>query len=495
MRPGLIPQKSAVVDIGSNSVRLVIYEAVGAAALPYFNEKVLAGLGRGLPQTGRLSPEGTEQALGALKRYRAILNGLGVHQVIAVATAAVREAEDGQDFARLAASELGAPLKILSGVDEGRLSALGVKVGFHEASGLVGDMGGSSLEFHGLASNGQEARGETHALGPFSLSLPDDAKPAERRKAIRKVLKGSDLLNQDHRRLYAVGGSWRALASVHMDLTAYPLGILHGYRMDGQAVRQVTRDILSTQRDKDMASRVSSIVGRRYDTIVHAALVLDEVFDAGGFREVVISANGLRDGVLFESLGFPNGDPLLDGLQAFLRLDRAQYAFGEALYNFVKPVVAKAAAKERIIRAACLAADSGGRFHPDHRADQAYYLLLRAPVGSLAHEDRALLAHAVGARYTHKFQRPKPLTRLGRDSDVQLARVLGAAMRLGAVYSGRSAHLLEQAQLKTTKSKLTLIVREGCEDMISATVQKRLNQLANFLDLDAQISVEASANP
>ena len=130
MRLALQPEKAAVVDIGSNSVRLVIYEVTGTAALPYFNEKVLAGLGRGLPETGRLSPEGVRDAIAAIKRYRAILNGLGVTQVTAVATAAVRDAEDGPDFARMAATELGAKLRILSGAEEGRLSALGVRVGF-----------------------------------------------------------------------------------------------------------------------------------------------------------------------------------------------------------------------------------------------------------------------------------------------------------------------------------------------------------------------------
>lgn len=321
-------------------------------------------------------------------------------------------------------------------------------------------------------------------------------KPAERRKAIRKILKSSEILNAGARNLYAVGGSWRALASVHMELTAYPLGILHGYRMNGQAVRHVVREVLATQRDKDLVSRISSIVGRRYDTIIHAALVMDEAFDIGGFKEIIVSANGLRDGVLFdrperplfETLHAPVEDPLIDGTIAFLRLDRAQLEFGHALYEFIKPVLPKSLARERIFKTACLMADCGGRFHPDHRADLAYYLILRAPIRCVSHQDRVLLAHATGARYTHKFQRPKALTRLGRESDDQLARALGAAMRLGAVYSGRSAALLKHVSLRTSKSKVFLDVRPGFEDMVSATVIKRFEQMATFLDLDAEIS-------
>lgn len=497
MPSAIPPEKSAVVDIGSNSVRLVIYEVTGTAALPYFNEKVLAGLGRGLPETGKLSPEGVSQALAALRRYRAILTGLGVRRVIAVATAAVREAEDGPEFARRAATVLGAKLRILSGADEGRLSALGVKVGFDMADGIVGDLGGSSLEFQRITPAGQDGRGETHPLGPFSLSLSDDTKISEHRKAIRKLLKRSEILTSGAKRLYAVGGSWRALASVHMDLTAYPLGILHGYRMNGTAIRNVTREILSIQRDKDMASRVSTIVGRRFDTIIHAALVLDEVFDYGEFKEVVVSANGLRDGVLFdqqerplfEGLDRPLGDPLMDGIAAFLRLGRAQYAFGAALYDFVAPVLPKSASRQRIFRAGCLMADCGARFHPDHRADMAYYLVLRAPIRCITHGERVLLAHAIGARYTHKFQRPKDFARLGRESDDHLARIMGAAMRLGAIYSGRSAPLLDQVRLRPTKTKLHLDVQKGNEDMISATVEKRLSQLGAVLDLEAHVSV------
>lgn len=497
MTPALVPQKSAVVDIGSNSVRLVIYEVTGSATLPYFNEKVLAGLGRGLPETGKLSPDGVKDALAALRRYRAIVKGLGVTDVIAVATAAVREAEDGREFARLAEVELGAPLQILSGADEGRLSSLGVQVGFDRAEGIVGDLGGSSLEFHAISPNGPHQTGETHQLGPFALSFASDLKPADRRKAIRKVLKSSQLLTQGVRRLYAVGGSWRAIASVHMELTAYPLGVLHGYRMNGQGVRHVVREILSTQRDKDMAQRISALVGRRYDTLIHAALVLDEAFDMGGFKEVVISANGLRDGVLFDQqaqtlfgpVGPPAGDALTDGLVAYLRLDRDQFDFSEALFDFVRPVLPKTVARERIFHAACLAADCGGRYHPDHRADMAYFLVLRAPVPCLSHEDRVFLAHATGLRYTHKFQRPKQFARLGRESDEQVARILGAAMRLGAVYSGRSAALLGKARLKHTKSRLILDVDPDCADMVSATVSKRFSQLATFMDMDSQVVV------
>ena len=489
MTTAIAPRKAAVIDIGSNSVRLVIYEASGSAALPYFNEKVLAGLGRGLTETGTLSAEGVVQALAALRRYRAILEGLGVTQVIAVATAAVREAEDGDDFARKAAAELGAPLRILSGTDEGRLSALGVRVGIYRADGVMGDLGGSSLEFQRVSPGGDDAMGETHLLGPLAMADTEHLPIADRRKAIRKVLRDSKLIEQGGRRFYAVGGAWRALANVHMELTSYPLRVLHGYKMDGQALRQVLKAIISTERDKDLGQKLSSLVGRRFDTLTHAALVLSEVFDMGEFKEIVISANGLRDGVLADSIAIPTHDPLLDGIAAFLRLETWQYAFGETLFDFISPVMPKLMSRDRIYRAACLLADCGGRYHPDHRPDLAYDVVLRAPIPGILHDDRAMLAHAIGCRYSHKFARPPEYVRIGKASDEEVSRILGAAMRLGAVYSGRSSTVLWQASLKPSKTRLTLEVTKGHEAMISETVVKRLSYLANLLDLDAHTTV------
>lgn len=203
-------QRAAIIDIGSNSVRLVIFDVLGASILPTFNEKVMAGLGEGLMKTGKLSEAGRASALAALRRYRAILKALNLRHFTAVATAAVRAAADGSDFIRQANRILGRPVSVLSGEDEARLSALGVEAGFHDPVGVIGDLGGSSLEFKSVGKG--ESIGESLMLGPLSLSdVPDNAK--DLRKAIRAQLKKSAVLPGATGRFFAVGGAWRTLPS------------------------------------------------------------------------------------------------------------------------------------------------------------------------------------------------------------------------------------------------------------------------------------------
>ena len=164
-------RQAAVIDVGSNSVRLVIYRLEGRAIWTVYNEKALAGLGRDLPATGRLSPEGVETAITALRRYRAVLDGWGAEDVTAAATAAVREAADGPMFLKRVREETGLEVRVLTGDEEARYAALGVIAGQPDAHGVVGDLGGSSLELVRLNGAGPED-GATLPLGPFALGAP-----------------------------------------------------------------------------------------------------------------------------------------------------------------------------------------------------------------------------------------------------------------------------------------------------------------------------------
>ena len=224
----------AVIDIGSNSVRLVIYDVAGRAMLPHFNEKVMARLGAGLAVSGHLSPEGVEVALKTLRRYKTILDGLKVTRVRAVATAAVRLAKDGLEFAARVEQEIGLKVDVIAGEEEARLSALGVSGGMHEVTGLVGDLGGSSLEFARL-EDGVVKDGETLMLGPLSMSLNAQSGNSLQ-KTVCKALARSKLLPKHGGRFYMVGGAWRALAKLHMNITNYPLRQLNSYRLDEHAI-------------------------------------------------------------------------------------------------------------------------------------------------------------------------------------------------------------------------------------------------------------------
>jgi exopolyphosphatase/guanosine-5'-triphosphate,3'-diphosphate pyrophosphatase len=220
-------QEAAVIDVGSNSVRLVVYRIDGRAMTPILNEKVMAGLGRGGARTGELSKDGVEHAIRALRRFATLIEALQIKDVFAVGTAAVREAKDGKEFAARMEAESGIKLRILSGEDEARLSALGVCAGAPDAKGIVGDLGGASLELIEISPKGV-GRGETFPVGPLTLMDGGELDYGKISKQVEKALERTKLLNKRGGDFYAVGGAWRALGRIDIALTNHPLGITGG---------------------------------------------------------------------------------------------------------------------------------------------------------------------------------------------------------------------------------------------------------------------------
>ncbi len=472
-------EKIAVIDIGSNSCRMVIYEQAGSALIPYFNEKAMAGLGRDLAETGRLSPGGRELALKTFHRFRAITASLKVTNVRAVATAAVREAVDGEDFQTQAERILGYPIKVLTGADEARLSALGVKSGFQDPKGLVADLGGTSMELRPLD---EKSTGETFLLGPLARSKDIDLSVEKRSKIMRKILEeGQSWTPEKGHKLYAVGGAWRNVAAVHMMLTNYPLRVPHGYSMNRVDVENVIEAAELAKSDKLTREQLQGVSKRRFDTLSHASLLLRTLMQHLETDKVVISSFGLRDGVAAEGLKTNGRQGLLDAVPLFLRSSKESELFGHELYSFIHPIADQFKQNEHLLRAICMMADAGARMHPDHRAQLVYEQVLRAPIPSVTHTHRLFAAYAAASRYTFKFIEEPRYTSMMRLSHKRRAKILGTAMRLGAVYSGRSGPILATARLKANADSLCMYVDRDYSDLISETVERRLGQLAGLM--------------
>lgn len=489
-------QWHGVIDIGSNSVRLVIYDVSGHAMLPHYNEKVMARLGADLAKTGKLPKAGIEIALRALGRYRAILDGLKVRYVRVVATAAVRVAADGQDFVDRVKGETGLSVEIVSGAEEARLSALGVSGGVHRATGIVGDLGGSSLELAQL-ENGKFVDGETLMLGPLSMELKGEGLTGLQ-DTVRSMLESSKLLPQASGRFYMVGGAWRALAKLHMDISDYPLRQLHSYLLDERAIFEI--DKAANQTDPAGLQRLSAASQRRADVLPYANLVLRETFLIGEFSDAMVSSYGLREGVILDGLKDSKdaflSDPLLEGVALSIRLQDRRREFSEALFDWVRAVVeprpdlfGERDLDMRLVAAACLCADSGARFHPDTRAQLAYSQTLNGPYSNVTHSERAFIALAVGHRYSRHIKPSKRSEGLLDKRQIKLAKRLGAAMRLGSVFSGRSAIILKQSELIREDHRITLAVSQTDSALVSSTVERRLKTLASLMDLDAYVHI------
>lgn len=484
---------AAVIDVGSNSVRLVLYRLEGRAVWTVFNEKVLAGLGRDLAVTGKLSPEGVETAIAALTRFKALLDAGRPAQIYAAATAAVRDAKDGAAFCRRVQAETGLTLRVLTGKEEARFAAYGVAAGCPRGGGIVGDLGGASLELIRL-DDGEPGDGLTLPLGPFSVAdqgrFDADRVKAVAMKAIAPVAKRlkAETLN-------AVGGAWRSLALLHMRMTDYPLEIVHQYEMTRREALDAARVV--ARQSKSSLDRIEGISRRRLETLPHAAAVMEAVVESLDIQRVVMSAYGLREGLLYDGMARPlrEQDPLIAGCAALGARQGVDEDLAPALEAWLAPAFATLEPvfghrDPVLLAAACRLADLGARLHPDHRADLLFEQVLRAPIAGMDHAERVFLACAAFARHTAAMTIPEPelVARLLSHDRYRRARALGSAMRLGCDLSGRSAKLLGHARLEFKANTVLVQAEEDWAGMLlGEQTAKRATALATLLDREAKL--------
>ena len=484
-------RQAAVIDIGSNSVRLVIYRLEGRAIWTVFNEKALAGLGRDLPAEGRLSPQGIATALAALRRYRAVLEGWAAEDTSVVATAAVREARDGPEFLAAVREQTGLEVRVLTGEEEARYAALGVVAGQPDAQGVVGDLGGSSLELIQLA---EASEGVTLPLGPFALGAPRAIDIDQVRRAADMALRPvADRFGA--REFHAVGGAWRNLGLLHMAMADYPLHVAHQYEMNRADAVDVARFV--ARQSRGSLEGIEGLSKKRFDTLPYAAVVLEALIERLNVEKVVISAFGLREGLLYEAMSplDRRRDPLIEGCEALTatrglsaELGSVLQAWLSATFSGLEPVFGDR--DDVLIAAACRLADLGARLHPDHRADLAFEQVLRAPIAGMNHAERAFLACAAFARHSSALTTPEPevVSRLLTTERRQRARALGTAVRLGCDLAGRNAALLRHAKLRVDGDRLRLTTDAAWGDMLlGEQIPKRAATLAQALKLKLEV--------
>ncbi|MFA5123517.1 Ppx/GppA family phosphatase [Zavarzinia sp.] len=479
-----------VVDVGSNSVRLVVYEGAGRNPAAMFNEKVLCGLGRRLASTGKLDAEGVVSAHAAIERFVALSRVMGVRHLDIVATAAVRDANDGADFVAKAEELAGTPIRVLSGQEEAYFSAEGVLSAIPEADGLVGDLGGGSLEVV-LVGGGQVGAQATLPLGPLRLLEATQGDKARASEIIDQALAGLPWLDQVRgRSFFAVGGAWRALAKIHMAQTSYPLRVLHHYRIMRGDVRDLSRVISNLSRES--LERISGLSRRRLDTLPLAALILDRVLKATRPRDVVFSSYGLREGLLFSRLSARERalDPLIDtSVEMGARLGRfAEH--GEELAQWMTPLFGdESPAEKRLRLATCHVSDIGWRNHPDYRAQQTLFEILRGPFVGIDHPGRAQMALAIYARYDGDPESGafRQASAVMDERQVLAARVIGASLRLGHCLTGGTPGILCDCPLSFVDDGLVLTLAARHADLDGEVVQRRLGAIGRLINRPTKV--------
>ena len=480
------PGRVGIIDVGSNSIRLVVYERASRAPLPVFNEKVLCGLARGLDATGRLNPQGVELALANIDRFTTLAHNMKVTSLDLLATAAVRDASDGRDFMRELASR-GINAHIVSGQDEARFSGYGVICGMPEASGVMGDLGGGSLELVALG-RGQLGTSSTLPIGP--LRLMSSGKSDPKRTVIEAIENVGWLREETGKTFYAVGGAWRSFARLHMEQAGYPLHIIHQYDIPAEEARAVAR-LIAVQSAKSL-EKMPGVSRRRVDTLPLACLALDRLLAALKPRNVVFSAYGLREGFYYRRLS--EAERARHPLIAFAEEQGADWRrFDLApseIFDWLTPIFAGETEAERILRiAACHLSDISWNDHPDYRAEQAYIRVLHLPAPGMSHRDRAVLAMTMAYRYKSdaKAVMLDTAMRLSDNKGRTFARRLGASLRLAYNLSGGAPGLLTRVQLRRNERELWLVVPPDLKRSLGEVTARRLESAAEAFDLRAVI--------
>lgn len=489
-----------VIDIGSNSVRLVVYDGAVRAATPIFNEKVLAGLGNSIATTRQLGAESVERALEALTRFRAVARVLKVKNLRVLATAAVRDAEDGSLFIREAERVAGVRIEVLSGETEAKLAAYGIRMGFLAPDGLAGDLGGGSLEVIDVARN-QLRHADTLPLGGLRL-IDETGDKIDRALPLvdEAVARLAWLTDGRGRPFYAVGGTWRALARLHMEQIGYPLRVMHGYAIP-------TREAIEFCQFVRRAKKVTALLGveavprARREMLPYGALVLERLLEAVAPSEVVFSVFGIREGLLFSLMTRheQEKDPLLTYCAELARQRSRSLAHAYELCTWTDALFNGEGRKEtdeerRLRHAACLISDIGWRAHPDYRGVHSLDVIAHAGFAGIDHPGRIFLALSVYHRHSGSDDgRADALSnrlRLVVSKRTQKrAKLIGAAIRTAHMLSIGMAGIIDETRLVYEGSKLVLLLPKAHAGLNGERLRRRFAILAELVSREGEIRI------
>lgn len=477
----------AVLDIGSNSVRLVVYERHARALTALYNEKASCALGRGVASTGRMADENIEKALTAIKRFALVSRLMKVGAVHLLATSAVRDAENRDAFVAAVERIMETGVRVLSGEEEARFAALGVVAGMPDFDGVVGDLGGGSLELSAIEA-GVIGQGWTHELGV--IRMQDDTKGAAARASslARSRLAESMLVQRPAGGAFcAIGGTWRALSKLHQTVTGYPLHIVQHYTVRAPEMIRFCEEILEAIKSDKAIPGGDSVSSGRRELVPYGAAVLLEVLRAGRFDSVVFSALGVREGYLHALLPPEQQrlDPLLEAAEELSVLRSRSPAHAADLVGFTRGLfeaigISEAPAEERLRNVACLLADLGWRNHPDYRGEQSIDMIAYGSFIALDHPSRAFLAEVMAVRYMglkHKSVSKKLLDLVSPKASAR-ARLIGAAFRVAYPMSAAMPGVLPRIRFELVGGRLVLHLPDDLAFLASDHLQARLAQFA-----------------
>ncbi|MBX4335549.1 exopolyphosphatase [Bartonella raoultii] len=478
----------AVIDIGSNSVRLVIYEGLVRSLTVLFNEKILCGLGQGVAKNGFLEEKSMKMALQTLKRFRALCRQIGADEIYVLATAAAREAKNGLEFIQNAENVLQNKIYLLSGHEEAVYSAYGVMSTFYQPKGISGDLGGGSLELIAI-DNSDVGEGITLPLGGLKLRYMSNNDISVATKIVHEHFDKSAIFRKGMARcFYAVGGTWRNLAKLYMVTKHYRLPVMHGYEVDTVEMQDFLHLVASGNIDN--MKGILAVSKNRRQLLSYGAIVLIELIQCIGFERIIFSGAGVREGFLYSRLpqAIRHSDPLIAACTEMAILRSRSPKQAEELIDFTTSAFKAFGISEtenecRYRKAACLLADIGWRIHPDYRGNEAANQIALGSYPGISHEGRLYAALAAFFRNTSSLfdEETLPIFQLATQNIIEKARILGEVMRIAHLFSASTVGILPHFSWQKKTDYIALCIPSCYADLLGERPLTRLKKLSKII--------------
>ncbi len=462
----------------------------------------MCGLGRFLASTGRLNADTIPLALASIGRFRTLADICGVRHrdLHPFATAAVRWADDGPAFLARAEEACGAPIRVIDNDGEAELAATGIMAGFQNPSGIVGDLGGGSLELVRLAG-GQYQEMVSLPIGGLALIDKTKGEKSAAVPLIENALADAGWITRGRGEpFYAIGGTWRALAKVSMRQAAYPLTAIHGYRLETRKAQQITARYANLP--PAALSRLEALPAGREETLPYGALVLNALVRNIGPAAVVFSAFGVREGLLYGLMSESERqkDPLLSACEDMARLRSRSPAHAQELIAWTDTVFSASGLDEnnearRLRHAACFLSDVAWRAHPDYRGEQSAVFIAQSALVGIDHPGRAFLALCVYHRYERQLQGDLlvRMAKLISRAERKRALVLGQLVRLAHTLSAGMAGVLPQTELRYEGGKLLLHMAYRLGPLDGDALRRRLRMLGKDFGATPEVVIAQPA--
>lgn len=482
----------AVIDIGSNSVRLVIYRGLKRTPDIIFNERVMSGLGVGVSTTGEMTGEAMNSALNALERFAVLCRDMKVDEIDAVATSAVRDAKNGPWLVREIQKRCKFKVNVISGREEARLSAYGILSGFPNAEGLVGDLGGGSLELIQL-EEGERKKKISLPIGPVRVLDGAEGFGDEHKRFIQEELAKVDWIKElEGKPFYMVGGAWRALAHLHIFETNWPLHVLHGYSISPETCKSFCWEI--ERKSLSRLKGIDAIPSKRLATLPLAARILREIIRIGKPSKIITSGYGIREGVMFKKLNHAMRaqDPLIETSKEFGRTMARFPKHGDKLIKWTDGLFPNQEQDKRRIREAiCHLSEISHTSHPDFKAQLAFDRSIVGRFVGVSHKERALISLGLYASYGGEQDSKTilPATKILNRGEIKEAIGIGLLVQFAQKFTGGTDRPLKKTRLFQEDKKLVLEIRQKDAVLISKSVSQRFAGVASLFGLEPDIRV------